>query len=605
MKYRRIIPFLITFLLLSLFLTSCSGSDTLSETETVESEEETESLSFDEILDLSNSIFVGSYMETISYESYAEHRFIVIEPIWGKVDYMNIFLYQALDEAGQIPASPYQLGERYLLVTQREDSPFYDHPRYQVTNDLFLHEGSGTFTLNGEPITLPEGNDLRSYVLERKGDAPEIPTYETAAAEMVAESEVIAKVTVLSLEEEALVHVGARYQCKIEALYKDTTGLMAVGGTPKLMLRRDMVEVGESYILGVSRPNETSLFFSQATRESILEPTEEALATLMPYWEYVGGEEITFEAVTYWPYTRGDEAPSIDFLEGDHALIRTWEELNNHLFNHANPALYPFVQKVEGVLYNKTMEADQQIPLSERYDPAFFETHALYIQFIHPGHGNLPYVSSITLDDMGFALIEYTVGVSFFQPDAIGAAFMVAEIEKGALPNTIYMMNSTYKITHLPLEMYSYDGKDGVYIVAPAFLVELSSRRNDKDAVGFIFRILESKDAGEIELCYYKAGFPRPNAAYTEERTTASGETALVGFDANGTWQWVDFGDNYGAINHGLTEETAQNDWLSEQAEAYGVEDGIMHSALEAVLSAHLGLENKPESIMLLDWWEG
>ncbi|MBR4866563.1 MAG: hypothetical protein IKU11_07730 [Clostridia bacterium] len=379
MKYRRIFQFWITFLFLFLSLTSCSGSDTLSETETVESEEETESLSFDAILDHSNSIFVGSYTETISHETYAEHCFIVIEPLWGKVDYMNVFLYQALDEAGQIPASPYQLGERYLLVTQREDSPFYDHPRYQVTNDLFLHEGSGTFTLNGEPITLPEGNDLRSYVLERKGDAPEIPTYETAAAEMVAESEVIAKVTILSLEEEALVHVGARYQCKIEALYKDTTGLMAVGGTPKLMLRRDMVEVGESYILGVSRPNETSLFFSQATRESILESTEDALASLMPYWEYTGKKEIPFEAVTYWPYTGGYDVSYKDFLAEGDALIRTWEELNNHLFNHANSALYPFPQKVDEVRHNKKWEADQEIPLSERYDPAFFETHALYM----------------------------------------------------------------------------------------------------------------------------------------------------------------------------------------------------------------------------------
>jgi hypothetical protein len=95
--------------------------------------------------------------------------------------------------------------------------------------------------------------------------------------EMVLASEYIGTVKILDLYMEGKVHNGNTYRCKVEALSKGNNLNTYSDGTILLTIRKNVVTVGETYIIGFSPIGEGSLIYVQTSIDGVYEYSDELL----------------------------------------------------------------------------------------------------------------------------------------------------------------------------------------------------------------------------------------------------------------------------------------------------------------------------------------
>ena len=270
-----------------------SETETYSETY---SETDTEPVTFDEIITYSDVAIRCEYVETLTYDSYSEKRFIVHDVLYGDVD-DEIYLYaehgtvNVGDYSYESDAEIYEEGKVYLLVAEQFESVMYDHTRYLISSDLLLCEEDDMYTLYSEPIEIPDGMTMEAYILDlheqtaspddstSTADETEDLEYSSEIEEMVGESDYIGIVTIQQLEIEGEVHNGNTYQCSIVTMLTGDESAMSKNAdeTILIVILKDTVETGGEYIIGFDQVDDGSIIYTQATETSVYEASDEMI----------------------------------------------------------------------------------------------------------------------------------------------------------------------------------------------------------------------------------------------------------------------------------------------------------------------------------------
>ncbi|MCC8196730.1 MAG: hypothetical protein LIO49_08055 [Ruminococcus sp.] len=248
---------------------------------------------FDDVILNSNVAIVGEYVETISHDNYTEQKFIVKDVLYGNVPDEEIYLYAnsgiaevtEIDYTYELGADIYTVGMEYILVMEKLESVFYDHDRYMVSADILLCEENDTYIIYSEPI--PVTDSIRDYIISVYNSAEHgevIETvYENDIEELISESKFIGVVNIEGLEVEGTVQNSNTYRCTVETLYMGENLNTYSDGTILLSLKKNTVEVGESYVIGFTSSSDTSLIYSQSASDAVFELDDERVSEIEDY----------------------------------------------------------------------------------------------------------------------------------------------------------------------------------------------------------------------------------------------------------------------------------------------------------------------------------
>lgn len=268
----------IIVLILSL-LTSCSkNKDVMITTEFSE-----QLLTLEESILRSNSAIIGEYIDTIQHDNYIEHIFKVKEWLYGQTEEDEIYLYSNIgtghisdiNYSYQSDEQVYEKGKEYVLIMECFTSLMYDHNRYMLNADLLLNETDKEYSMYSRPIDIPDGVLLKDYIYDVYNTIPHQKDihmdviYDNEYDEMIEKSDYIGKVTILGLELEGRVHNGNTYKCRVESLVKGDSINKYDDGSVLIVLLKDRVSVGESYIIGFNKIDEESLIYTQSTKTGV------------------------------------------------------------------------------------------------------------------------------------------------------------------------------------------------------------------------------------------------------------------------------------------------------------------------------------------------
>ncbi len=251
---------------------------------------------FDDVILNSNVAIVGEYVETITYDNYIEQKFIVKECLYGNVPDEEIYLYSNIGNAYveetdyeyELGADIYTVGTEYVLVMEKLESVFYEHDRYMLSAEILLCEDTDTYTLYSEPISV--SSSVRDYIISEynsvaHGETIEV-VYESDIAELVGESKYIGVVKIESLEVEGTVQNSNTYRCTVESLIMGENLNTYSDGTILLSVKKDTVEVGESYVICFTSSSDTSLIYSQSTSDAVFAIDDEKVSEIEEYIEH-------------------------------------------------------------------------------------------------------------------------------------------------------------------------------------------------------------------------------------------------------------------------------------------------------------------------------
>ncbi len=243
-------------------------------------EGETELLSFEEAVSLSNAVFYGKIEKIIVKEEHFEFETSVTEVLGGNVFEKKVFVFPSEEDALK-----YKEGKEYLFVTKKNDYVMYDYDRYMISGNIFIFPEENIFTQYGEEIVLENGEDIIEYITENSKEIPvaEEKVYSSSFEETAKESYHIGIVKIGKLYEESTNHNGNVYVCKVKKLFTENELNKDKDGTIMLVLLKGSVEIGKEYLIGFDPASEFSIIYTQTTLESIFEPTEENINLIKKY----------------------------------------------------------------------------------------------------------------------------------------------------------------------------------------------------------------------------------------------------------------------------------------------------------------------------------
>lgn len=251
-------------------------------------------LTFEDSVLRSDTAIVGKYIETIIYEDYVEHKFEVKDLIYGENINEEIYLYSNIgighvEENGysyQLDENKYEKDKEYILIMESVDSIFYDHTRYILNAELLLNETDKEYYMYSKYIDPPTGEAIKDYILEIYNSAShhsvkvDDTVYESDFDEMIAESDYIGKVTVLELVSEGRVHNGNTYRCNVEKLAKGRDLNRYDDGSILMVILKNSVNVGDTYIIGFDQVDDNSLIYTQAVKTSVYDYQDKLMNTI-------------------------------------------------------------------------------------------------------------------------------------------------------------------------------------------------------------------------------------------------------------------------------------------------------------------------------------
>ena len=292
MKKVRPISFTVLSIALSLVLAACSSTANSAQIEGTEYEQEL--LTFEELILRSNVAIVGEYIEMIEHDSYTEKKFTVKECLYGDVTDNEIYLYSNIgtghitetDYTYEYGADVYEAGMDYILIMEKKQSVMYDHDRYMLAADVFLCENNNEYSLYSKAIDIPAETTVKEYICSVYNSVPHpvvvnVPvTYDNEIQEMVGESEYVGVVKILELVNESKVHNGNVYKCIVESLSKGSNLNTYDDGTFLMVILKNTVEIDNNYIIGFSPVDEGSLIYTQSTKTSVYNVSNELMSEL-------------------------------------------------------------------------------------------------------------------------------------------------------------------------------------------------------------------------------------------------------------------------------------------------------------------------------------
>ncbi len=243
-------------------------------------EEIGELLSFEEAVSSSDALFTGK-IEKINYkDGHFEFETSVKEVLGGNVFEKTVFVFPSDTEA-----TKYNEGKEYLFVTQKNDYVMYDYDRYIIAGDIFIFPEEEIFTQYGEDIVLENGGNVIEYIVEASEKIPvtEEKVYLNSFEETANEAYHIGIVKINRLYSEGIYHNGNVYTCRVKKLFTENELNKDKDGSIMLVLLKGSVEIGKEYLVGFDPASEYSIIYSQTTRESIFEPTEENISAIKEY----------------------------------------------------------------------------------------------------------------------------------------------------------------------------------------------------------------------------------------------------------------------------------------------------------------------------------
>lgn len=276
-----------------LLLPACAQSTVqspASSSQEVYTERDTEYLTFDEAILRSDAAMIGRYVEKVDHETYIEYQFQVEEVLYGTVEDDTIYVYadtgesyvSELNYSYETGGEPYTPGSRYVLVLEKHTSIMYDHDRYLTIGDLLLNQDTGQYTLYSQELDFSPA-DLTDYICSVHSQIETVSTgdssvtsdsYDNAVEEMVRCADYVGEVTIDALEAEGSVHNGNTYRCSVENLYSGESLVTDEDGSVLIVLQKDSVQIGESYIVGFSSVDDGSIIYMQETLTSIYDSSD-------------------------------------------------------------------------------------------------------------------------------------------------------------------------------------------------------------------------------------------------------------------------------------------------------------------------------------------
>ena len=249
---------------------------------------------FEDVVKNSDCAIVGEYIETLTHENYIEQKFLVKEVLYGSVSEDEIYLYSnigtghiiEIDYSYTLGTDKYEKNTDYILIMETYESVMYDHTRYMVTTDILLCESTNEYTMYSTPISWPDDITFREYIMsiDVPNNQDSMHTeYSNDIEALWGESEFVGLIEIVELKSEGKVHTGNTYRITVNELFKGENLNTYDDGTILLVILKNTVEVGNTYLAGFTPVNENSLIYNQATDTSVIIPTDENLAEIKSY----------------------------------------------------------------------------------------------------------------------------------------------------------------------------------------------------------------------------------------------------------------------------------------------------------------------------------
>jgi len=179
----------------------------------------------------------------------------------------------------------YKAGENYLLIMEENDSLFYENIRYLLVTDIYIPiNNMNQSTMYGEAIIidgtqkLTEYGDMRSFInnavdksMLNKLNQKSAYIKSEKIDVIVSESDLILEVIIEDIEIEGILHSGNTYVCKVLDILKGKDILITDEyGNILTTLLKESVNVGDKYILSLNKIVDTSIIYTQSSKNSVM-----------------------------------------------------------------------------------------------------------------------------------------------------------------------------------------------------------------------------------------------------------------------------------------------------------------------------------------------
>lgn len=300
----KIIHIMLTAICLALSVAGCAWQEKTSAEPPFEELPmvQIEYLDFEATVSRATDVIIGVYQETLEHDSYSEHLFAVEEVLKGETTAEKIYLRSSVVSVEATEHSPtyvsgaleYERGQRYLLVTERTVSVYYDHDRYVLLADAYIPlSDSQEWSMYSQELDKHwEGMGQENILVQIEAlaaDSSTQPYYGTAYAEsetmddIMDSAEFIMKVTVNSLFVSSESNGTETYNCTPDQVYKGNLDYLGedISQGVLVVFFHGTVEKGESYYVLVNKADEFSRIFTLAAKDNSWFEYEEGV---LPEW---------------------------------------------------------------------------------------------------------------------------------------------------------------------------------------------------------------------------------------------------------------------------------------------------------------------------------
>jgi len=229
---------------------------------------------FEELVEASNCAAVAELISHKNNSRGIESSFAVQEVLYGEIAEEIIHVEMEKEESQK-----YTAGEEYILILDREDSLFYDHPLCVVVSyELFIPANDlGNSTLYGKPISAlvnRSATATKATIVDLRGAAkPERKSYTKAndLSTIITESDLVLEVKIIDSEDgvyNAALCGGQVFNVlKGAPINSDEEYIM-------LTMLKGSVKVGKTYIVTANRVEDDSIIYSLSAKNGVIPITD-------------------------------------------------------------------------------------------------------------------------------------------------------------------------------------------------------------------------------------------------------------------------------------------------------------------------------------------
>ena len=245
---------------------------------------------FEDAVAISNCAANAKYISYQDHGVYGEYEFQINEVLYGYIPEKTIYLFESdvdtVDYNYTFGKNMYTPGDEYILIMERDDSLFYDNPRYVlVTDDIYIPlKNVNKSIMHAEQIAeIVENRDSidTSTLIKniRKQNNSEFKNYEhkdtkysksDKLLDIVTEADLVLELKIDWLDIEGIFANVNTYNCTVVKVLKGETVERGYDGKIWVTLFKNSVEIGERYVIMLSKIGEDSTIYVQSSKKSII-----------------------------------------------------------------------------------------------------------------------------------------------------------------------------------------------------------------------------------------------------------------------------------------------------------------------------------------------